>query len=206
MDSASSKATSASAISGKLVIVGILFVAFWAAGISWYFRYTATRKVLQFWGPVTATRIRDAPVVLLDPAGMLNAPTSPAANGNGNTKTIDVSHAPGLTHFRNALLEDHNFIWGTLDKELPPDDTEFWSLVFQDPKTGKSSIIFMSDDCRYSASRDDDHRLHFVTVDTAMAKGLREMFAEFSGAATIAPPGPAEPGPAGPIQPAAPAR
>src|SRR5215212_5624550 len=103
MDSAESKQASGSGISGKLVIIGILFVAFWAAGISWYFRYQATHRAVKFWGPEAATIIRDAPVVFIDRSGKLDYPTSVANDGDARRANIDVSHARGLTHFRNAL-------------------------------------------------------------------------------------------------------
>src|SRR5688572_9136529 len=49
--------------SGKLVIVFILAAAFAAAGASWWFRFNATHRAAEFWGPDVARLIRDAPQV-----------------------------------------------------------------------------------------------------------------------------------------------
>jgi hypothetical protein len=51
--------------SGKLVIIGILAVAVASAAASWWFRYAATHRAAQYWGPETARLIRDAPTVEL---------------------------------------------------------------------------------------------------------------------------------------------
>ena len=56
MDQAESK-QSTTGWSGKLLIIGILTVAFVAAGTSWWFRYSATHRVAAFWGPA---RCRDS--------------------------------------------------------------------------------------------------------------------------------------------------
>ena len=51
--------------SGKLLIVAIFLVAFAAAGASWWFRYSATHRTVEFWGPQAAVLLRDAPHVVL---------------------------------------------------------------------------------------------------------------------------------------------
>src|SRR3989304_2712639 len=71
-------------------------------GSSWWFRYSATHRAAQFWGPQAAELIRDAPHVTLRSAAA-------AADGQDAADAAvprDVSHAKGLTHLRNALLED----------------------------------------------------------------------------------------------------
>ena len=181
MDSAESKQPSDPAISGKLVIIGIVMVAVCAAAISWYFRYQATHRAAKFWGAAAATIIRDAPIVIINRVGTKNGATAVAKN---ETMSIDVSRAHGLTHLRNALLEDHNFDWTTVDK--PPDQAglDYWLLSFADPKAGKGVRIWLSDDLRI-AFRPDSSQMHSVALDPVMTKGLREMFAEFTGTAAI---------------------
>src|SRR6476620_547332 len=111
MDSAESKSPSGSAISGKLVIVVIVTVAFCAAAISWYFRYNATHRVAEFWGPDTVRLIRDAPTVeavnLSTPITIPRGDTAGVGGFIDTSATRDVSTAHGLVHLRNALLEDH---------------------------------------------------------------------------------------------------
>ena len=195
MDSSEGKPLSGSAISGKLVIVGILFVAFWAAAISWYFRYNATHRAVKFWGAETAVLIRDAQVVTVSNSLW---PSDPA-----RVSQVDISHAHGLQHLRSALLEDMNFDWATVDKLKPVDaNSKLWTLSFVDINTDKNVNIWFSDNFRYAIRAirvGDGYQQHSVSTEP-MAKGLREMFAEFSAksaadTAAEAPPAtpPAEP-------------
>lgn len=193
MDSAESKPPSASAISGKLVIVGIVTVAVCAAAISWYFRYNATHRVAKFWGPEAVALIRDAPQVTLrvmpfEAVGDLA--NSPDAAEASSVTDFDVSQAGGLTHLRNALLEDFNFVWPGLNDWQPINADDFhdwkWILEFRDPKNGKYAAMQFTQDCTLAArvmsskERGSD-KLTAIPTNRAMAKGLREMFAEFSG-------------------------
>ena len=47
-------------LSGKLVIIGIVGVALAGAGAGWWFRYNATHRAAEFWGPQAVRLIRDA--------------------------------------------------------------------------------------------------------------------------------------------------
>src|SRR4051812_8445935 len=117
MDSTESKPPSAPGISGKLVIVGIVLVALCAAATSWWFRYNATHLTATFWGPEEATIIRDSPLVTIYHPGSLDAPNHPAIMKKTEATELDISNAHGLTHLRNALLEDHNFDWTTAEND-----------------------------------------------------------------------------------------
>jgi hypothetical protein len=181
MDSDASKQSSDTGFSGKLVIAGIVSVAFCAAAVSWWFRYNATHNAVKFWGPEAATLIRDAPVVSIYHGGNFSDPNEPAMLKKVATTESDISNAPGLTHLRNALLEDHNFDWTTVVK-APLQTPAQWGLMFADPKAGKSTTVWLSDDFR-SISRPGETDMQSVSVDPVMAKGLREMFAEFSAEA-----------------------
>jgi hypothetical protein len=181
MEPAETTQPSASRVSGKLVIVAVVVVALLAATTSWYFRYTATHHAAKFWGPEAATIIRDAPLVTIYHAGNFDAPHSPAMMAKVAATDFDISHAPGLIYLRNALLEDHNFDWSTVG-EVPFQTNERWGLMFADPKAGKTTTIWLSDDFR-NLSRPEGTEMHSVSADSIMAKGLREMFAEFSAEA-----------------------
>ena len=207
MDSVESKPPSGTGISGKLVIIGIVFVAFWAAAISWYFRYNATHRAAKFWGPETFTLIRDATQVTLylNPfASVAALAKNPAAVQSSFDKSgTDISHAPGLLHLRNALLEDQNFVWPGEDEHWPnaPVDIQHWRLEFRDPQSGKVAAMQFTQNCSQTArlvsGKDDVYELTAISTEP-MAKGLREMFDEFS--APLAPDGP--PGPTPPAEPA----
>src|SRR4051812_15803668 len=88
------------AASGKLLIVGILTVAIAAAAASWWFRYSATHRAAQFWGPETARLIRDASVVeIWRPSNpIISTSAAPLVE---SSDLHDVSSARGLVHLRN---------------------------------------------------------------------------------------------------------
>jgi hypothetical protein len=193
MDQAESKRSN-SGVSGKLLIVGIVIVALGAAATSWYFRYIATHHAARFWGS-SAILIRDAPQVTLSSWPNKTAPNaannSDAAASSAARQDFDVSEAHGLTHLRNALLEDFNFAWpGLKDEPIAADDFHDWTwiLEFRDPKSRKFVAIQFTQDCTLAARvlPAEEHgsgKAIAVPTAPAMAKGLREMFAEFTAAA-----------------------
>src|SRR5262245_54361840 len=101
--------------SGKLVILGIFALAVALAGASWWFRYTATHRAAEFWGPEAARMIRDAAIVKLCSLKMVR-PEQPhySALQPQLTDCRNISALPGITHLRNALLEDRSFRWPPL--------------------------------------------------------------------------------------------
>jgi hypothetical protein len=137
-------------LSGKLVILGIVGVALTAAGTSWWFRYSATRRTAEFYG-LDVRLIRDAPIVELmrfEPSSKDGFEMEEAGRHlDVPTNRRDISTAAGLTHLRAALLEDRSYIW-------PPQPTKHgmfrgqwqWILVFRDDQTGLSTnLVFARD-------------------------------------------------------------
>jgi hypothetical protein len=190
MESAEGKRSSSSSISGKLVIIGIVVVALWAAGISWWFRYNATHRAAKLWGADSAVLVRDAPEVTLHV--MPYDPSDPQTSSRKSD--IDVSQARGLTYLRNALLEDHNFTWPNSNSErLNANDFHDWKwiLEFRDPKNDKTVSMQFTKACTHAApliwvptKRIGIEKLTAIPTDPLMAKGLREMFAEFTAASS----------------------
>lgn len=172
-------------MSGKLVLVGVIVVAFAGAAVSWFFRYHATHRAIEFWGSKVALLIRDAPVVTLFEDSDAVVPATKSQSGTTDRtppRKIDVSQAHGLTHLRNALLENESFDWSaatlspTLGKEDVYDQEKLsWRLSFFDPATNEEATILFVKDCRWASS------LGVKRISTEpIAKGLREMFDEFS--------------------------
>jgi hypothetical protein len=166
-------------VSGKLVILSIVAVAVAAAGTSWWFRYNATRRAAEFWGPDVVRLIRDAPSIEL--LKLAPADESPASN----TLTIhdeqyrlvtriDASFWPGMTHLRNALLEDRSFKGYNVQLESWPNKWR-WALIFRDGQN--LTTVLFSDDCKNTTLSEG----HGQTARCdPIAAGLREMFAELS--------------------------
>ncbi len=138
-------------VSGKLVILSILTVALLAAGTSWWFRFQATHRAAEFWGPEATILIRDAPVVELveQPQDDAQAEGNILINaGQGgapapNTNRRDISEARGLIHFRNALLEDRSYEWST--REAAPDAPRKWGVRFVHESIPPLTVWFSPD-------------------------------------------------------------
>lgn len=186
-------------VSGKWVILGILAVALAAAGGSWIFRYNATHRAVEFWGPQAAQLIRDAPTVLLRRLPDETKPTPTPQLRDKSTfydfmasapAPIDISSAHGLVHFRNALLEDRSYRWP--EAAVGPEDRWRWAMTFRSKDDRELTLIFSSD-------------LHAVTKDCPsvetprklncepIARGLEEMFVEFTATGTSPPASPSKP-------------
>ena len=151
--------------SGKLLIIGVFLVALAAAAASWWFRYSSTHRAAEFWGPQAATLIRDAPRVTLrsDEAG---------------DDPRDISHAPGLTHMRAALLEDRSYDWSAAG--LPDTD---WSssLVFEASEGAEPRVVILfSPDFQWAANGSAADPAQHAISTSPIAKGLQEFFAEQS--------------------------
>jgi hypothetical protein len=191
--------------SGKLVIIGIVTVGLVAAGTSWWFRFNATHRAAVFWGPEAGRLIRDAPKVELyrDPLAVARAirdalppnatpPVVNAARAGIEQKIassgIDISDGKGLSHLRNALLEDRSFVWPgkdlTLFNNLEADALHWW-LVFQDPASGDIARIIFSKDCRQAVRTSNpkgpvDNSEGTLISTEPISAGLREIFDEMT--------------------------
>jgi hypothetical protein len=165
-------------VSGKLVIIGIVGLALAAAGASWWFRYSATHRAAQFWGPEGARLIRDAPTVYLvklpvsEPPHSLVGPVGVAYN---------ISKARGLLHLRNALLEDRSFDWTRLGTGKTSNGNFLgqWELLFCDDKSAERFNILFTADCRCAAIRAEDFDPQWTISTEPIAAGLHTIFDEF---------------------------
>jgi hypothetical protein len=125
---------------------------------SWWFRYAATHRAAKFWGPETARLIRDAPLV------ELREHDSPHA-----APARDISRAPGLTHLRNALLEDRSYRWPAQPIQPPPPWR--WAIEFAEP-SAKKATLFFSADWQHVSSSGGDQALSCQPIANGLAKML----------------------------------
>jgi hypothetical protein len=170
---------------GKLLIVGMLAAGVLAAGLNWWFRYAATHRADQFWGADAATLIRDAPRVealTLEPGdGTMSADTVPMGRAAWRiVRSQDISHARGLTHLRNALLEDRSFDWPA--RPLPDDVSWTRGLRFRDGPLPPLVILFSPDDS-LAAKQQTGEAGSLVVSCAPIAAGLREVLAEWTASA-----------------------
>ena len=150
---------------GVIVLIGCALAAF-----SWWFRFTATHRAAEFWGRDNFRLIRDAAIV---------EAYVPAVDHDLNrlaAKAVqrDVSHFPGMTHLRNALLEDRSYIWEK--RRLPPSADWSYGLRFADEE--REVLIEFSADCRQlrtaSPGEHSRNKISCIPIST----GLKTMFGE----------------------------
>lgn len=158
--------------SGKLVIIAIVVVALTAALTSWWFRYNATNQSVRFWGAQTAALIRDAPIVEVyewssAPTAAFQTRFSQSYLDRANGR--DISKTAGLTHLRNALLEDRSYQWPA---EPLVAGSWGWVLVFRE-RRGQAAILFFAKDWTCVSTFDQD-----VLSCEPIAGGLAEMLGE----------------------------
>jgi hypothetical protein len=158
--------------SGKRLILGVIAACVVAAAISWWFRYQATRRVVQFWGAETAVLIRDAKHVTL----RSDAPSADGAGGAEADVPRDISSAKGMTHLRTNLLEDSSYQW---DSAVASDIDWANSLVFAAAEGGEPrAVVIFSKDFRWiSNGSAPDPGQHVVATTGEFAAGLKEFFA-----------------------------
>lgn len=159
--------------SGKLVIIGILTIAFVSAGISWWFRYNATHRAAEFWDS-EASYIRNAPIVelyKLNPAAEPKPAHYSARPPWDMVDRRDISAVRGLTHLRNALLEDRSYRW---PEQAKSDIHWAWALIFRDDRSQQGSQILFSPDWRHVRGE------RGVLSCEPIAAGLSKMFDEIT--------------------------
>jgi hypothetical protein len=168
--------TTASGNSGKVLILGVIAVAMVAAMASWSFRYEATHRVLEFWGPQAATLIRDAAHITL----RSDAPSADGAGTEAADVPRDISRAKGITHLRNALLEDHSYDWTA---KAPADIAWGNSLVFNMAENAEPrAVVLFSPDFQWAASGTSEDAGKKAVSTAPIAKGLQKFFADQSAA------------------------
>jgi hypothetical protein len=174
--------------SGKLAIIGIVAVAVGAASVSWWFRFSATRDAVRFWGPDAAAMIRDAPHVTLIAVEPQSSQEEAFFKANdGDRYSIDnrlfkvtsrwnVSQANGLTHLRNALLEDRSFV--STRSFLPQD----WATGLEFRKSAESPplVVLISSGHTTLIRHWPGHGSNRLNQCDAIEEGLKKTFCEWS--------------------------
>lgn len=158
--------------SGKHLILGVLAACVVAAAVSWWFRYSTTRRAVEFWGAESATLIRDAQHVTL----RSDAPSADGEGGDEADVPRDITDTKGLTHFRNALLEDSSYHW---DSAIVSDIDWANSLVFAAAEGAEPrAVVLLSKDFRWVSNGSAPNPNERVAATSGeFAAGLKEFFA-----------------------------
>jgi hypothetical protein len=154
---------SANEKSGKRLILGVIAIGLVAAAASWWFRYSATHRAAQFWGPQAAKLIRDAPHVILRTDASTDVPR-------------DMSGAKGLTNLRNAFLLDASYDWSAVGA---PDTNWSNSLVFETSEGAEPRVVVLfSPDFHWAANGSAADPAKHAVSTSRIAKGLQTFFAD----------------------------
>jgi hypothetical protein len=181
-------------ISGRILILGVVFVALAGAAVVWWFQFNATHRAAEFWGPEASILIRDAPqveFVELQPTRREEAANNPlqsvviSDHAYTFVRRHDISHAHGLLHLRYALLRDASFLWPP--RRVKSATTWQWGLRFSDSHSelapqsfATSRTIYFSSDLQLMMRDQRGEKASPVLSSEPIAAGLREMFDEFS--------------------------
>lgn len=169
-------------VSGKLVIIAILAVALVGAGASWWFRYNATHRAAAFWGPEASRLIRDAPVVELyqfEPSSQTTTEFDELRRVlDAPSNARDISSMRGLTHLRNALLEDRNYNWPPQPRI--PNDRWRGILVFWDEPRQSTAVLAFSPEWQFvtNCKNPTGEKLSCAPIAAGLREMLTEMMAE----------------------------
>ena len=173
--------------SGRWVTVVIFVMGLIAALAAWSHRYQQGRRSLEFWGPDAAYQIRFAPTVTLLRLARPDSPVaeqlgSPAAAAGESQQHLqidgkaypiaaqfDLTTARGLTHAREALIQDQSFDWQT----EPDEKLAAWeyAVVFQ--QSGQRSTVLL--DLTHDLVRPLDSSL---SRRLTIASGMRQFFGD----------------------------
>jgi hypothetical protein len=176
-------------VSGKLVIVVVLLLAFAGAGFSWWYRYSSTRESVRFWGGQNASLIRDAQLVHLITVGPMDPdhvhdPNAVYADHYhvpdglvGVLERRDVTHAPGLVHLRRELLMDRNF--ESHNGVLASANDWQYGLEFRDAETSLPFVVFFTADCRRLLRYPSTIGPGVAKLEPTFAEGLKSVLDEW---------------------------
>jgi hypothetical protein len=178
-------------VSGKLVISAVVVIALLAAGFSWWFRYTSTRRAAQFWGPQNVLLIRDAPHVQLLNVGPMAESDSHAHDPNtvfadhyhtlGGVVRVasrrDASQLHGLIHLRHELLMDRSV--QADNAALPAAESWRYGLEFRSTPEGPPLVVLFSEDCRRMLRHPPSVGTGLANATANFAEGLKTVFAEW---------------------------
>ncbi len=127
-------------VPGSILVIGLLALGVFAAGVGVWWQWQQTRRCLAFYGIRTSERISKAPRVEL---WRFKRPSDSRHTGHLSVNRVqDITEAKGLVHLRRGLVEDANFKWFERGRsELGPLPDAAWdvALVFYDTNNPDST-------------------------------------------------------------------
>jgi hypothetical protein len=161
---------------GLLVAAGVL-----AAAFGWWHGYDRGQRVLALWGPAAAELIRLAPSVQLARIvpvsdGPTQANAQPSVIIGGRPWTIaarrDITQARGLTHARQALIDDPSYDWS---RPGPPATAELdWRYMLSFDRRGQVCRLVFAPDPGVLLNVDTGQSAYIGPIRTGLAQFCAE--------------------------------
>jgi hypothetical protein len=144
---------------GKLIVVAIFLLAFALAVGNMVFQTDSSGRAVEHWGPeaarliLTASHVEvlelDAPADLGSRELLEVGPEHLAI-----VRRCDASHAPGILHFRRALVTDRLYDWNA-----PPSPSPTWRYALRFREEEAEVVLLLDESCLYCAAGDSSDRV-----------------------------------------------
>jgi hypothetical protein len=159
---------------GTVLVIALAGTGLVAAGVAVWYQHQLTRQALDLWGPAAAQLIEGAPAIeLVDLRGdRMNGGTTGGVLHSADA--VDISHAPGVLHFRRSLLQDANFVWDS-GKAPAISNTDWDYAVRFSDEVGSVTITF---DLDRGVVADRAVRETAVRLSEKTARGVSRFFDE----------------------------
>jgi len=165
---------------GTLAMLLIVAVAVAAASFSWWFRARATSRALALWGAKRVELIQTGQRVSLARFGRADQPSGvPLQDVDWqNIAWRDISHARGLIHLRQALVEDRSFAWEKSGPAPNDDETILWRYALRFGDGQSQMTVVLSDTCDWLLIPADGRRVSTEPIATGLTTFFAEQFDE----------------------------
>jgi len=163
----------------KMLVLGIVLLAVMAGMGAWYHQYFRGDQSLAYWGADFTTVIRHATKVellLVEPANesgqssdLLSLEIADAAYLI--SEQIDITKTRGLTHARQALVEDASFDW-----ESGPSNQQLrWQYVLRFTLEGRQTAVALDLESGFACLT---HRNNPISLGPKMLAGMKYFLSE----------------------------
>lgn len=160
--------------SGNKLVVVLCLLALSAGVVGWSYRYQAAHRTAEFWGPSAGQLIQGpSKAYFFSVLGVL-----PDAAGVSDSRVLkfdarsDISGARGLSHLRNALSLDRNFLWN----KATPIGAVDWAVGLRFSRAEKAVTMVFSRDFRTLGKVNQDRQLVKTVSCAPMSVALTTYF------------------------------
>lgn len=163
---------------GTLAMLLIVAVAVAAAAVSWWFHVRTTNRALALWGADRVQLIQLGSQVSLAQLGPDESAGVLLPDIDWQTIAWrDISHARGLIHLRQALVENRSFAWGKSDPVPRDDATIPWRYALRFGNGQSQMTVVLNETCDWMLIPADGRRLSTEPIASGLVTFFTEQFA-----------------------------